>query len=92
MKISSKRKKLIINIHKNITNCMVEDKKIILCMIVSSGVSTNKLYEEGTGTRVLYKVLSDSLLEELDAFILNANKKTMLNLDSSSDESGDDEL
>ena len=86
MKISSKRKKLIMSIHKNVTNCMVEDKRIILCMIVGSGVSTNKLYGEGTGTRILYKVLSDSLLQELNTFIINASKKTMLNLDSSSDE------
>jgi len=85
--ISRKRKKLIMSIDKNITNCMVEDKRIILSMIVSSGVSTNKLFPEGTGTRILYKVLSDSLLHELDVFILIASKRTALNLDSSSDES-----
>jgi hypothetical protein len=89
--ISEKRKKLILSIEKNVSQCLLEDRQLILSIIVSRGVKTNQLYGEGTGTRIFYKVLSDDLLEEINNFILESTKKTYINLESSDDESDDTE-
>lgn len=85
-KITGRRKDLIFAIDENISRCTIEDKEIVLSMIVSGGISTNKLQEDGTGTGVLYRVLSDHLIEEIYKFVIQAAEKTKLNLDFSDDD------
>ena len=82
----NERKKLIMSIHKNINNCTIEDKKIILFKIISSGISLKKIFEEGTGTRIFYKYLNTGLLVELNKYILEASEKNIINLDSSDED------
>ena len=75
------RKKLIRKITEEIANCEIEDKTHVL-NIIAAKIGTEHLHEEGTGTRIMFDVIDNDLLKEIDKFVSSAIIKTKLNLDS----------
>lgn len=76
--LTPQRKKLIRNIHENIDDVILDDRKIILNMILFR-IGSSFFYEEGLGTRLKYNKLSNSLLQDIDIELLKMKEKTKLN-------------
>ena len=87
--MKKERKKLIKYITYKIDDCIIQDRVMILNMIVEK-CGIDNIYEENTGVRILYKHISDHLLVNIKEFIEESIKKTALNLDSVSDEDKSD--
>ena len=85
-KICKERKRKIRRITENISNCEIEDKTHVL-NIIAAKLGTDCLHEEGTGTRILFDIIDNDLLDEIDKFVNLAIVKTKLNLDSDHDSS-----
>lgn len=79
--MKEKRRKLIKYINDKIDDCLIEDRIEILNMIVQKSGGKN-LYEENTGTRILYKHIHNILLINIKEFIDISLKKTLLNFSS----------
>jgi len=84
--LSKERVKLMKNISVNIEDCEIEDRKHILSMIVEK-IGSDQLFQEGTGTRLVFSILDDEMLKKIDEFIDQAKEKTKLNLDSETEDS-----
>ncbi len=83
-KISKKRKRLIRKIALEITNCEIEDKAIIFNMVAEK-VGIEKFFQENKGIRILFDVIDDDLLHEINKCVTLAIEKTKLDLNSDSD-------
>ncbi len=75
--MNKKRKLLIKNINNHIGNVMIADKIILLNMIAMK-VGSDHIYEEGTGVRIMYNLISTSLLVELDDLVQEMKKATAI--------------
>ena len=75
--MNKKRKKLIRSIEEKIEDITIDDRIIILNMICSK-IGREKIFFEGTGCRLLFKIIPYYLLEEINEFINEAKKKTQL--------------
>ena len=82
--MNKKRKKLIRKITNNIQKVLIEDKIIILNRIAMR-VGSDNVYEEGLGCRIMFDLINDVLLEEIDKLIYGYSNKTDINLDSDND-------
>lgn len=69
------RKKLIKKIDNDINDILIEDR-IFLMNMIALKIGTDDLYQEGTGTRILYKKMPDDLLKDISKFIKKAKRKT----------------
>lgn len=74
--MNKERKKLIRSIHRYIEDIEIDDRRYLLNIIAEN--YKDLLYEEGTGTRILYKVISNKVLRDMNEFIQEAKKKTKL--------------
>lgn len=79
MSINKERKRLIKYIDYNISEILIEDRINIL-NIIAEIIDKRNIYEENTGTRILYKHMSDHLLKKVQRFIIEAQKKTNIDL------------
>ncbi len=75
--MKKERKKTIRYIDVNIVDIEIDDRIDILNMI-SSDIQGKYFYDENTGTRILYKHISDHLLKKISDYITKAKKKTEL--------------
>lgn len=73
------RKKNINFIEDYINDCLIEDRIIILNIIVER-IGKESFYEENTGIRIMYKKINNSLLLYIKDYITEAIKKTSINL------------
>jgi len=89
-KIPKKRKRLIRKIASEVNNCEIEDKINLLIMIAEKIGEENCHQEKGNrdkdgGTHILFDVIDDNLLCEIDKFVSLAKEKTKIDLNSDSD-------
>lgn len=77
--MNKKRKFLIRNIISDIGDCLVEDRIKILNLIALR-VGSDNIYEEGTGCRVMFKLMSNDFLVEINRYIIEMKKATYINL------------
>lgn len=77
--MKKKRVRLQKYIDANIDNCTIQSRVDILNMITQK-IGVNNIYYENTGTRILFKKISDYLLQEIANFIKEAIKETAINL------------
>lgn len=81
-KLNKKRKFLIRNIIANIGNCLIEDKVKILNLIALR-VGSDNVFEEGTGSRVFFKLMNTNLLVEIDELVQEMKKATAIDFSPS---------
>ncbi len=77
--MSKKRKFLIRSIISNIGNCLIADR-IIIMNTLSLRVGSDNIFEEGTGCRIFFKLISTSLLIEIDELVQEMKKATAIDL------------
>ncbi len=83
--MDKQRKKNIKYIDNYIFDCLISDRILILNMIAQK-IGTDRLFEEGTGIRILFDDLGDSLIRDIKEFIEVAKEKNAIDLGSDSDE------
>ena len=71
------RKKKIRFIEDHIGDCLIEDRAVILNIIVQR-IGNKSLYEENTGIRILYKKIPLYIIEEIHEYIFNSMKKNKI--------------
>ncbi len=81
-KLNKQRKKLIRNIIADIGNVTIPSKIKILNLIALR-VGSDNVYEEGTGSRVFFKLMTTNLLIEIDELVQEMKKATAIDFSPS---------